>query len=115
MSKKEWWEEDTSDLRKELGLINRKPEPLPEKTKPYLARLKRIQSQTPKTLDELPRLVPLHEVYARCQFRATTFYELVKKGKFKPVKSGRRTFVPEDQLIRYLLEILGYEKKTRTA
>ena len=113
--KSEWWEEDTSDLRKELGLVTKVPEPLPERAQSHLVRLKQIQNKKPTRLEDLPRLLTLPEVYARCKISHTRFYILVKQGVFKPVKSGRRTLVPEDQVLKHLLDILGYEKKTKSA
>ncbi|WP_425309086.1 helix-turn-helix domain-containing protein [Ammonicoccus fulvus] len=37
----------------------------------------------------------------------TTFYELVKAGKIKIVKIGRRTFISHDEIERYVASLAG--------
>jgi hypothetical protein len=106
---KDWWKTDVSDLRKELGVIEKpRLEDIPE-AKPILERRRKIDKK-PKTLDEVPKLMTAIEVSNRCRISVWKVYQLIKQGKFHPVYNGRRVFFKETEVLDYLLEILGYEK-----
>lgn len=110
--KNDWWRADVSDLRKEFGLIEKPARvvDIPE-AKPILARKRKIEKR-PKTLAEAPRLMTMLEVQSRCRIGTWKVYRLIKDGKFKPVYNGRRVFFKENEVLDYLLEIMGYDKAT---
>lgn len=108
--KDEWWQADITHIKKELGVMDTPPEPLPHRSIPGDAVRKRLESQAPKRLKDIPQLLTPLEVQRRCKFGATKLYYLIRQGEFKPVRNGR-TFIPEDQVVAYLLKLMNYGKR----
>lgn len=47
-------------------------------------------------------LYPIEEAIAQLGIGRTFLYELMKHGQVQPVKIGRRTLIPHDELVRYV-------------
>jgi excisionase family DNA binding protein len=55
---------------------------------------------------KLPLLCPLDESQAQLGgIGRTTLYDLIATGQLKPVKIGRRTFIPQTELDAYVKRI----------
>lgn len=53
-------------------------------------------------------LYPVGEAQAKLgDISHTTFYELVKSGRIRTVKLGRRTFVTAEEIARFITSLVG--------
>lgn len=54
---------------------------------------------------EIDRLVPFREALASVGMKTTKGYQQVRDGKLSVVRNGRRTFVRQSEIRRYINEL----------
>lgn len=60
-------------------------------------------------------LHPIPEALTLLGIGRSTFFELVAAGEIRPVKIGRRTLVPHDELERFVRELTNASDSTPAA
>lgn len=58
-------------------------------------------------MKQIDRLVPFSEAISMAGMKSTKAYEEVKAGRLAIVKNGRRTFIRESEIRRYIESLCG--------
>lgn len=108
----EWFLQDATSLRKQLGIVDQAPPALslePTRTRPRKA----VVPPKVTRLAEVPLLLTYRETCVRLRICTTKLYELLNEKVFVPVRVAGKRLIPESQIVDYLMEKINEANQKR--